>query len=547
MFNPLNELARNTHHNFTESDAPEICGDSLDSLSSHMQVKDVDYKPELKRMEVPLHKEEYDSPYEIYDMDRSQLSDVQEKGMDCKPQLKEVPLCKKECDSSDETDETDGNQSLTYGKKHKNKIRQPKYKQLDLQCGWLDCNYRSSNLDHFVHHVSLHIPHLEVKENQNHEGVYACSWESCGFESFDSNEIVRHVNFHSYHTKIKCIGSNILAQSELLGCTFTPVGKNLVPNLPRAFTCSWDDCERTFNNSQMYFCHVQTHVHHNPHGHKVAGGVRCSWRGCKSVFRSVYKLAEHIRSHTKEKVVGCPTCGGLFANKVKFVDHCKRQVPLELQGYQCSHCSKFYASERLLRDHMCHHSNAYKCPFCDMACPSPSGLTAHIRYKHLDSKPFKCNLCEFTAKTQYDLKCHLNTHSSEPRHCCAEEGCTFSCRSGYGLHKHYHKSHHRDDEPMYCCHICDNLFQRGSLLTQHLMVQHSIFWPPGHSRFRYKCDDDGYFRLQRLKGTQKMKHSPPRSPQPLFGSSRYNLRRVSGRRFEVTVSEHEDGPQMKDV
>lgn len=171
MFNPLNELARNTHHNFTESDAPEICGDSLDSLSSHMQVKDVDYKPELKRMEVPLHKEEYDSPYEIYDMDRSQLSDVQEKGMDCKPQLKEVPLCKKECDSSDETDETDGNQSLTYGKKHKNKIRQPKYKQLDLQCGWLDCNYRSSNLDHFVHHVSLHIPHLEVKENQNHEAV----------------------------------------------------------------------------------------------------------------------------------------------------------------------------------------------------------------------------------------------------------------------------------------------------------------------------------------------------------------------------------------
>jgi hypothetical protein len=46
------------------------------------------------------------------------------------------------------------------------------------------------------------------------------------------------------------------------------------------------------------------------------------------------------------------------------------------------------------------------------------------------------------------------------------------------------QSHHKDDEPMYCCHICDNLFQRGSLLTQHLMVQHSIFWPPGHSRFR---------------------------------------------------------------
>lgn len=47
-------------------------------------------------------------------------------------------------------------------------------------------------------------------------GVYACLWEACGFESANTKQIIRHVNFHSYHTKIKCIGSNILAQSDLL-------------------------------------------------------------------------------------------------------------------------------------------------------------------------------------------------------------------------------------------------------------------------------------------------------------------------------------------
>jgi hypothetical protein len=206
MFNPLNELTGITHLNFAESDAPEICVHWLDSLSSHMQVKKVDYKPEMKRTEVPLYNEESDSPYEIYDMDRSQSPDAQERDMGCKPALKEVPLCKKKSDSpneiydmdrsqspdaqekdmgrepalkevslckkkSDSPDETDGNQSFTYEKKHKNKIQKPNYKHLDLQCGWLDCNYRSSNLDHFVHHVSLHIPHLEVKETQNHEGT----------------------------------------------------------------------------------------------------------------------------------------------------------------------------------------------------------------------------------------------------------------------------------------------------------------------------------------------------------------------------------------
>jgi len=57
--------------------------------------------------------------------------------------------------------------------------------------------------------------------------------------------------------------------------------------------------------------------------------------GCKSVFRSVYKLADHVRSHTQEKLVGCPTCGGLFATKTKFFDHCKRQVPLESKLPTC--------------------------------------------------------------------------------------------------------------------------------------------------------------------------------------------------------------------
>jgi hypothetical protein len=170
MFNPLNEVTRITHHNFAESDAHEICGDWLDSLSSHMQVKDVDYK----RTEVPLHNEEYDSPHEIYDMDGNQSPDVQEKDMGCKPELKEVPLCKKDCDSPDETDETDENQSFTYEKKRKNKIHKSNYKQLDLKCGWLGCNYQSSNFDYFVRHVSLHIPHLEVRENQNHEGTDKC-------------------------------------------------------------------------------------------------------------------------------------------------------------------------------------------------------------------------------------------------------------------------------------------------------------------------------------------------------------------------------------
>jgi hypothetical protein len=45
--------------------------------------------------------------------------------------------------------------------------------QLNMQCEWQNCNYCTSNLTHFMEHVSFHIPHLEFKENGDHpEGNY---------------------------------------------------------------------------------------------------------------------------------------------------------------------------------------------------------------------------------------------------------------------------------------------------------------------------------------------------------------------------------------
>ncbi|KAJ9576162.1 hypothetical protein L9F63_006984 [Diploptera punctata] len=458
------------------------------------------------------------------------------------------------CDSPDEN-ELDGTASMVSSRctnRQRPKYIRLKDEKLNLKCDWQDCDFTSTDVDTFVRHVSLHIPHLDVRMNEDNEGVYVCLWESCGFETSDSKEIVRHVNFHSYHTKIKCIGANVVLRMKFPPCTYDEDSRNLVPDLPDVFMCGWMKCDRIFNNSQMYFYHVQAHVMNNPRGKFIASGIPCAWRGCKSVFRTTYKLSDHVRTHTQEKVIGCPTCGGLFASRTKFFDHCKRQVPLELQGYQCSHCSKYYPSERLLRDHMRHHVNHYKCTFCDMTCPTPSSLGQHIRYRHLDSKPFKCDFCDYSAKSQYDMKHHVTTHYSEELCRCGEEGCGFSCRSTYALNKHYRKDHQGDDQPLYCCHICEEKFERGSILTKHLFSKHCFRWPSGHCRFRYKHEEDGYFRLQTvryesLEVTQEMMQSEcSGSQQPVCASSHYSLRRMNSSNDEpimFTVSEDEDDPE----
>ncbi|PNF17531.1 hypothetical protein B7P43_G16827 [Cryptotermes secundus] len=432
----------------------------------------------------------------------SQSSDIVMKNEVCR---KEAPVYEERCDSTDSSDDSASVAPSACVKKRKAKAIKLKDERLDLQCEWRDCDYRTGNLDHFVRHVSLHIPHLEVKMTDDQEGVYVCLWEQCGFESADSNEITRHVNFHSYHTKVKCIGSNILARSKLPVCTLHCAGKNVIPDLPHAFECCWQTCEQTFNNSQIYFNHVEAHVYCNPRGRVVEGGIPCHWSGCmsNSVYPSIWKLAEHVRTHTQEKLVGCPTCGGLFASRARFSYHCMHQVPSELRGYQ-------FRSKKAVNNHL-------KCPFCDKTCSCPSNLSVHIRYRHLDSKPFKCSSCEYRAKTHHDLKVHWNTHRSDPLYHCKEKGCDFSCRSAYGLRRHCDRCHAGCDQPQYCCHICDSLFQRGSLLTRHLRKRHSICRPSGQCRFRYKQNGDGLFRLlttdtETMKVTQKVMVLEVRQP-----------------------------------
>jgi hypothetical protein len=395
---------------------------------------------------------------------------------------------------------------------------------LDLQCEWRDCDYRSDNLENFVLHVSLHMPHLEIRVNEAQESVYACLWRSCTFESADPNEITRHVNFHSHHTKIKNIGSNVLYRSRLPVCKLSDVGRNVVPNLPHAFECCWDNCEETFNNPYKYFSHVNLHFKFNRRGTYARRRIQCEWRGCKSVFSSICKLTDHIRSHTQEKVVGCPICGSSFANRSKFTDHCMRQVPSEFKGHQCRQCLSWHANKALLRDHERRHFNRYKCVFCDMTCVSPSALSTHIRYRHLDSKPFKCNFCEYRAKRRSDMKQHLKRHCSDAFYRCEEKGCDFSCRSICVLRRHRNRCHLGNDEPLYCCNMCDSRFLRGSLLTRHLRSKHNISWPSGHCRFKYKRDKNGFFWLETTRSddvnmTQDVMQSQYCTTPSLLGSS----------------------------
>lgn len=385
----------------------------------------------------------------------------------------------------------------------------PRKDDLELQCEWGSCSFVCWTVEEFFEHVTQHLQqHLPSGEDDEEEEApldeeFSCLWQECGFCSVDNSaDLIRHVYFHCYHTKLKQWGLQALqSQADLSPCILDLQSRNVIPDIPDSFLCMWEHCERSFDNPEWFYRHVEAHsmccdFQSISKDYQL---VQCGWKGCNCTFKDRCKLREHLRSHTQEKVVACPTCGGMFANNTKFLDHIRRQSSLDRQRFQCSHCSKRFATERLLRDHMRNHVNHYKCPLCDMTCPLPSSLRNHMRFRHSEDRPFKCDCCDYSCKNLIDLRKHLDTHSKEPAYKCDFQNCTFTARSLSSIKSHHRKVHEGDSEPRYKCHVCDKCFTRGNNLTVHLRKKHQFKWPSGHPRFRYKEHEDGYMRLQLVR------------------------------------------------
>ncbi|XP_043464261.1 histone H4 transcription factor-like [Leptopilina heterotoma] len=302
---------------------------------------------------------------------------------------------------------------------------------------------------------------------------------------------------NSYHEKLKTIGHDFKVKKKLPQCRREVNIENMT--LPTMLNCEWDKCSELIKNYENFLHHVGMHLEQYPHIKNVEGGIKCKWLNCEKKFQNIYKLKEHLRSHTKEKTVACPDCGSMFSTMSKFKEHCERQIPPEELTFLCSMCNKYYATETILKDHMKNHIHSIKCNFCEISCTSSSTLATHIRYRHLNEKPFRCQSCDYSCKTKQDLKSHMSTHSNELMFRCKIEECDFECKSDNVLNRHVAEVH-KNEKKWYSCHECEAKFlNKSKLLSQHLIQEHKISMKIGHKRFQFKKDEDGCYRLNNDK------------------------------------------------
>ena len=198
---------------------------------------------------------------------------------------------------------------------------------------------------------------------------------------FDSvSTFERHIRFHAFHTKLKFIGKLVIAnfnetssqpnvkvnknvlpinQSYIQECCLDSQSRNLIPELPYKFECSWDKCEYNTDNPEFFYRHIKEHVveikeNFKTKKNKEKFSFKCLWNDCTNMISNQNRLIEHMRHHSQEKQVACHVCGVLFSTFTKYIDHCGRSNSNKTSEaksikFQCSHCNKKFSTNNLLK------------------------------------------------------------------------------------------------------------------------------------------------------------------------------------------------------
>uniref|UniRef100_A0A2C9H6H5 C2H2-type domain-containing protein n=1 Tax=Anopheles minimus TaxID=112268 RepID=A0A2C9H6H5_9DIPT len=368
-----------------------------------------------------------------------------------------------------------------------------KRKSFKYECEWSKCKFMSGTDRKYFLHVESHAEITLDKQSRS----YVCEWDLCDFLTVDRNEFMGHVHYHAYHTKLKVHGASMHMLLKMPSCNNDSRARNTIDKRPVTFRCEWGGCTERFNKAMHFFHHASNHLidQFGPDKKSSRVPLPCRWSLCKNTYQEMHEASHHIKAHTTEREIACYNCGTDFWSRVKFVDHCVRQVEMSLRKYKCTICDRYYPTMKLMKIHRVVHRTRLQCQLCPLMCHGKSHLAKHMLYKHLEQRNFKCGQCEYAGCTKQDLDAHLRAHDTTKIFRCEEFGCNVAYKSEQSLKRHI-SWHYNLPTPLYECHLCNGKrYTTSYKLSKHFQCVHQLQHPPGYGRYRYKADKDGIFRL----------------------------------------------------
>lgn len=186
-----------------------------------------------------------------------------------------------------------------------------------------------------------------------------------------------------------------------------------------------------------------------------------------------YCLYPVIKNVVADSEVSCEFCTATFTDNVKYEEHLNSAHP-----FKCDYsgCSKRFASEDDLKNHIYDEHFRYKCnhDHCDERFHSEEDLNDHVNRMHR----FECEKCHQIFTTREGLVNHVKdcpkaTNPTTPvaaQHKCLTPGCRKIFSSEDQLYEHIKTAHNR-----YACSICgQNMWYNDEKgLNRHMLEKHN--------------------------------------------------------------------------
>lgn len=134
---------------------------------------------------------------------------------------------------------------------------------------------------------------------------------------------------------------------------------------------------------------------------------------CSKLFATKYQLRAHLIRHRNKSKRICTICNRHYSNETALNEHMTRHQP-EMIKFRCdkAECGKGFLYERTYKQHMMTHG-AYKCSECGKNFASRYTLDDHVR-KHLNLLKHRCEICP--TDKRFSNKNRLNAHEKTEMH-----------------------------------------------------------------------------------------------------------------------------------
>lgn len=166
----------------------------------------------------------------------------------------------------------------------------------------------------------------------------------------------------------------------------------------------------------------------------------------------------------------CPVCDQTFASHRHYYVHARedhRLTRYQINSYRktaCKRCAKDFNTrpeyERHMQTHRAPRRDVHKCNQCDKTYKTYYNLVNHKR-RHAGERMWTCDVCSKSYDYDYK-KDHMRTHTGEKKHQCSECGNLFF--NMFRLNRHMLT--HTRQLPFKCKH-CDKGFRQKSYLIDH--------------------------------------------------------------------------------